>query len=201
MSLFSDKKFPQPSIAPNDTKARWLIWIVSIIIFIGIAFLSRVKLDLDLGFDPHDFARANALINSFVTLFLISALVAVKNKNYRVHKRLMMLAIIFSILFLISYVCHHLTTGETKYGDIDGDGMLSSAETGAVGASRYFYYFILLTHIPLAGIILPFILFTAYRGLSGSYEKHKKLARITWPIWLYVAATGVIIYWMISPYY
>lgn len=201
MSLFSDKKFPQSSIAPNDTKARWVIWIVSIIIFIGIAFLSRVKLDLDLGFDPHDFARANALINSFVTLFLISALVAVKNKNYRVHKRLMMLAIIFSILFLISYVCHHLTTGETKYGDIDGDGMLSSAETGAVGASRYFYYFILLTHIPLAGIILPFILFTAYRGLSGSYEKHKKLARITWPIWLYVAATGVIIYWMISPYY
>lgn len=201
MNLFSDGKFPQPVMAPNDKKARWIIWIVSIIIFIGIAFLSRVKLDLNLGFNPHDFARANAIINSLVSLFLISALIAVKKKNYRLHKKLMLLAILLSVLFLISYVCHHLTTGETKYGDINGDGLLSLDEKELVGGLRYVYYFILLTHIPLAGIILPFILFTAYRALSGEYEKHKRLARLTWPVWFYVSITGVIIYWMISPYY
>jgi putative membrane protein len=201
MKVFSKGNFPQPVLKPNDKKARRYIWAVSILVFVGIAFLSRVKLNINLGFDPHDFARANAIINSLVAILLVSALIAVKSKNYDWHRKFMLAAIVLSVLFLISYVCHHLTTGDTKFGDINGDGILSLDEKNIVGSIRYVYYFILLTHIPLAGIILPFILFTAYRALSGKYEQHKKLARITWPVWLYVAISGVVVYWMISPYY
>ncbi|MDQ6843585.1 MAG: DUF420 domain-containing protein, partial [Bacteroidota bacterium] len=90
---------------------------------------------------------------------------------------------------------------DTKYGDLNHDGILSANEKSLAGSKRYVYYFILLTHIPLAGIILPFILFTAYRALTADYTRHTKLARITWPIWFYVAVTGVIVYLMIRPYY
>jgi len=136
-----------------------------------------------------------------VAILLIAALLAVKSKKYIVHKNIMITAIILSIFFLISYVCHHLFAGDTKFGDINHDGVLSIDEKMSAGSLRYIYYFILITHIPLAGIILPFILFTAYRALSGDYLKHKRLARVTWPIWFYVAISGVLVYWMIKPYY
>ena len=110
-------------------------------------------------------------------------------------------AIVLSVLFLVSYIAHHLLAGETKFGDIDHDGFLSQEEKLSIGSLRIVYYVILATHIPLAAIILPFILFTAYRALTGDYEKHKKLARITWPIWFYVAITGVLVYWMVNPFY
>jgi putative membrane protein len=108
---------------------------------------------------------------------------------------------VLSILFLVSYICHHLFAGETRFGDLNHDGIISDDEKTTAGSMRMVYYILLITHIPLAGIILPFILFTAYRGLIAEYPRHKKLARITWPIWFYVAVTGVIVYWMISPYY
>lgn len=193
--------FPKPVLKKNDKNARVLIWAVSIIVFVAIAFLSGVKLNVPLNFNPHIFATFNAIINSCVAILLIAALLAVKSKKFLLHKKIMLAAIILSVLFLISYVCHHLLSGETKFGDINHDGILSLDEKTLAGSLRYVYYFILITHIPLAGIILPFILFTAYRALSGDYEKHKKLARITWPIWLYVAISGVVVYLMISPYY
>lgn len=193
--------YPKPIIQPNDKKARIIIWSISILIFFVIALLSGIKLDIDLGLPPHAFARANAIINTGVSILLVGALLAVKRRNYQLHKQLMMAAIVLSILFLVSYVCHHLTTGDTRFGDSNGDGIVSLDEKEAAGNIRYLYYFILLTHIPLAGIILPFILFTSYRSLSGEYDKHKKLGRITWPIWFYVALTGVLVYLMISPYY
>ena len=193
--------FPKPVLKKDDRQARILIWLVSIIVFTGIAFLSGAKLNIPINFDPHIFAAFNAVINSFVAILLVLALIAVKSKKYVLHKRIMLTAIILSVLFLISYVCHHLLSGETKFGDLNHDGIVSLDEKTLAGSLRYIYYFILLTHIPLAGIILPFILFTAYRALSGDYEKHKKLARITWPIWFYVAISGVAVYLMISPYY
>ena len=113
----------------------------------------------------------------------------------------MLTAMALSVLFLVSYICHHLFAGETKYGDLDHNGMLSMDETMRAGAVRMFYFIILITHIPLAAIILPVILFTAYRSMIGEFARHKKLARITWPIWFYVAVTGVVVYFMISPYY
>jgi putative membrane protein len=193
--------FPKPVLKKDDRQARILIWLVSIIVFIGIAFLSGAKLNIPINFDPHIFAAFNAVINSIVAILLVLALIAVKSKKYVLHKRIMLTAIILSVLFLISYVCHHLLSGETKFGDLNHDGIVSLDEKTLAGSLRYVYYSILLTHIPLAGIILPFILFTAYRALSGDYEKHKKLARITWPIWFYVAISGVAVYLLISPYY
>lgn len=174
-------------LVKNDRKARTLVYLFSFIVFTAVVLLSRVKLNVDLGFDVHFFAQANAIINSTVAVLLVAALVAVKTKKYRVHKNLMIAAMLLSVLFLISYICHHLFAGETKFG--------------AEGISKTIYYIILFTHIPLAGLILPFILFTAYRALIGEWPQHKKLAKITWPIWFYVAVTGVVVYWMISPYY
>jgi putative membrane protein len=177
-----------PAIEKNDKLAYILIFAVSIIVFAAVVFLSRnPPVKVNLGFDKHIFARFNALINTFVALLLLGALFAVKDKRYRTHKKLMLWAIGFSVMFLVSYICHHLFTEPTPYG---GSGLIMLV-----------YKFILITHIILAGLILPFILFTAYRGLTAEFHKHKKLARITWPLWLYVAVTGVLVFLMISPYY
>jgi putative membrane protein len=176
-----------PALKKNDKQARLLIITVSLVVFAAVVFLSRFTLEVDLGFNVHVFALINAVINSAVSVLLVWALIAVKGKNYELHKKLMLGAMVLSILFLLSYICHHLFAGETKFG---GSGTIKGV-----------YYFILLTHIPLAGIILPFILFTAYRGLTGEYADHKKLAKYTWPLWLYVSVTGVLVYLLISPYY
>lgn len=171
----------------NDKGAHALIWVVSVVIFVAVLILGRVKLEVNLGFDVHLFALFNAVINSLVTISLIAGMIAIKQKKYALHKKIMLGSIMLSVVFLLSYICHHLLSGSTEYG--------------GEGAIRYIYYIILITHIFLAGIILPFILYTAYRALSGEYSRHKKLARITWPIWLYVSITGVLVYLMISPYY
>jgi putative membrane protein len=185
----------------NDKKANWLILGFSAIVFIAVVLLGRVQLKVDLGFDVHLFAKANAVINSLVAISLVLALLAVKQGKQALHRNIMLAAMLLSLLFLLSYICHHLFAGETRFGDLNHDGAVDALEKAAVGNSRIIYYIILGTHIPLAGIILPFILFTAYRALTGDYARHKKLARITWPIWFYVAVTGVLVYWMISPYY
>lgn len=185
----------------NDRKAAVLITIFSVIVFVAVSVLSRVTVAVSLGFDPHVFAKANAVINSIVAILLICGLVAVKTKRFFLHKRIMLSSMFLSILFLISYICHHLFAGEARFGDVNHDGILSASEKMNAGSARYIYYFILGTHIPLAGIVLPIILFTAYRALIGEFEKHKKLVRVTWPLWFYVAITGVIVYVMISPYY
>ena len=175
------------SLQKNDKAARWLILTVSFVVFAAVVLLSRVKLDVQLGFDEHLFAKVNAIINSLVSVLLLAGLVAVKQRKYALHRNIMIAAIIFSCLFLVSYICHHLFTGDTKFG--------------GQGSIRYVYFFILITHIILAAIILPFILYTAYRGLTGEWAKHRRLSKITWPVWLYVSITGVVVYLMISPYY
>lgn len=190
-----------PAWKRNDKKASVLIITFSFIVFAAVVLLSRVQLQVDLGFDVHLFAKANAVINSLVTILLVAALVAVRRKQYLTHKNMMMTAMILSVLFLVSYICHHLFAGETKFGDLDHNGVLSDTEAANIGSLKLIYYIILATHIPLAGIILPFILFTAYRAQIGEWPRHRKLAKITWPVWLYVAITGVIVYVMISPYY
>jgi len=176
-----------PSLKKNDKTARLLILTVSFVVFAAVVILSRVKLEVDLGFDIHVFATINAIINSMVSIGLVAALVAVKRKNFEMHKNIMLYTIMLSVLFLVSYIAHHLLAGDTKFG---GEGTI-----------RYVYFTILISHIFLAAIILPFILFTAYRALTGEYSQHKKLAKYTFPLWLYVSITGVIVYFMISPYY
>ncbi len=194
----------QPSLKKNDSKAKWLIGSFSLIVFVVVSVLGKYNLagkKIDLGFDLHIFALTNAVINGMVALLLIAGLYFAKQKNFELHKKVMMTAMILSVLFLVSYICHHLFAGETMYGETDGVAGLSDAEKTAAGNTRFIYYIILATHIPLAGLALPFILFAAYRALTGEYDKHKKLVRIIWPVWFYVAVTGVIVYLMISPYY
>ncbi len=190
------------SIKKNDKLANWLIMIVSVVIFLVVASLSRIPPpESPFSFHIHVFAFINSVINSVVSVLLIAGLVTAKNRKFVVHKRIMLVAIVLSVLFLVFYIGHHLFAGDTKYGDIDHNGVLSAAEAAAVSGTRYIYYIILVTHIILAAVILPFILFTAYRALTGEYSRHRKIARYTWPLWFYVAVTGVVVYWMISPYY
>jgi putative membrane protein len=177
----------EASIQKNDKRANFLIILFSIIVFVAVVFLSKIKLDVQLPFNVHLFAQLNALINSAVSFLLLVGLLSVKRGRYALHKKVMMSAMVLSLLFLVSYICHHLFSESTSYG---GDGVMKSV-----------YYFILITHIILAGIILPFILYTSYRALIAEWPQHKKLAKITWPIWFYVSVTGVIVYLMISPYY
>ncbi len=177
----------EASIKKNDKKATLLIFIFSAIVFVAVVFLSRIKLEVELPFNVHVFAKINAVINSLVSFLLLVGLLSVKRGNYRLHKKVMITAMVLSLLFLVSYICHHLFSDSTSYG---GDGFVKGI-----------YYFILITHIILAAIILPFILFTSYRALVAEWPGHRKLAKITWPIWFYVSVTGVIVYWMISPYY
>jgi putative membrane protein len=172
----------------NDKLAKTLIYLVSAVVFLVVVSLRYLKFtNVDLGFDVHLLAKANALINGTVSVLLVAALVAVKTKNFELHKKLMKGAIYLSVIFLVTYIGHHMFAGETEFPKEN--------------SMRGFYLVILSTHIVLAAIILPFILFTAYRALIAEFPEHKKLARYTWPIWFYVAVTGVIVYFMISPYY
>ena len=187
----------------NDSKAKLVIGIFSVIVFTAITILGKYNLagKAYLPFNVHVFALINALINGAVAMLLLAGLFTIKIKQLVIHKNIMLIAMALSILFLVSYTAHHLFAGDTVYGDTDAIKGLSNTEKLAAGNSRTVYLIILLTHIPLAGLGLPFILFAAYRALTGDYEKHKKLVRYIWPLWFYVAVTGVIVYAMISPFY
>jgi putative membrane protein len=190
-----------PVIKKNEKQAKLLIGIFSVVVLVAVSFLSKFTITVELPFDKHIFALLNALLNTAVAFLLVAALVAVKKKKYTVHKNIMLTALIFSVLFLVSYIAHHLLAGETKFGDTDHDGIVSIAEQAVVGNLRPFYFVLLFTHIILAATSLPFILFTAYRGLTSEFVEHKKIAKRIWPIWFYVAVTGPLVYLMISPYY
>ena len=179
--------FPSASLTKNDKRANILIFSVSAVVFLAVVILHELKLKIDVNFDPHIFAKLNAFINGIVSILLILGLFFVKFKKYILHKRVMNLSIILSVLFLLSYIAHHLLAESTEF---KGEGSIKT-----------FYYTVLITHIILAGLSLPFILFTAYRASIAEFIKHKKLARFVYPVWLYVALTGVIVYLLISPYY
>lgn len=165
------------------------IWILSISIPVVVAILFNVNLrDLNYDVKPLTFLPPiYATINGATAILLVLAIKAIKSGNQALHEKLIKLCIGCSVAFLAMYVAYHMTSVETKFG--------------GEGAIRYIYFFILITHILLSIIIIPFVLITFVRGIAGSYQRHKKLARITYPMWLYVAVTGVIVYLMISPYY
>jgi putative membrane protein len=143
----------------------------------------------------------NATLNGTCSLLLIFSLMAIKKRNIELHKKLNLTAFVLSALFLISYVTAHYFIPDTKYGDVDHDGVMSVAESAAVTGIKPIYVIILLTHIFLAIVVLPMVLLSFYYGLTDQSEKHKKLTRFSYPIWLYVTVTGVVVYLMISPYY
>jgi putative membrane protein len=191
----------EASLPKNDKRAYWIIGILSVVVFGAVVAIGRFKLNVEPGFDVHVFAKINAVINTLVALLLVAGLIAIKNGRYKLHKRIMIGAMALSVLFLVSYIAHHLLAGEARFGDINHDGLVSADEKLAAGGLRIIYLLLLATHIILAAFILPFILFTAYRALIAEWPAHRKLAKYTWPLWLYVAITGPIVYLMISPYY
>jgi len=169
----------------GKSKYNVYIWIVSIIIPLVVAFLFTVRIPNveSLSFLPPIYAT----INGLTSILLITALWAIKNKKIKLHEGLMKTAIGFSLLFLLMYVAYHMTSDSTPYG---GEGVV-----------RYIYFFILITHIFLSIGIIPMVLITYVRAISKQFADHKKIARYTFPICLYIAITGVVVYLMISPYY
>lgn len=179
------------ALEPKSVEQKYKGWIIAVSIIIPLAVAALFGINLPrmgynvapLSFLPPIYAGVNGL--TAVLLFL--AVGAIKKGNRKLHERLVKFAIGCSVAFLLMYVAYHMTSESTPFG---GEGII-----------RPVYFFILITHISLSVIIIPFVLFTYVRGISGSYERHKKLARITYPLWMYVAITGVVVYFMIAPYY
>ncbi|HJW16133.1 MAG TPA: DUF420 domain-containing protein [Flavisolibacter sp.] len=188
-------------LTKNDRNAKIWIYSFSVIVFLAVTVLERVTINVDLGFNPHVLALVNAVINTTVSILLVAGLMAAKNRKLTLHRNIMLTAIGLSVIFLVTYILHHLFAGSTLYGDLDKNGIVDASEKAAAGSMRYVYFFLLGTHILLAGISLPFILFTAYRALINENDRHRKIAKITWPLWFYVAVTGPIVYVLISKYY
>ena len=175
----------------NERNIKGFIWTMAVVIPAAVALLFLIppveNLSDEVKASLYLLPKLNAYFNGTAFLCLIGAFIAIKNKNIKVHRAFTTTALILSMLFLVSYVAFHLTTESTKFG---GEGWI-----------RTVYFIILISHILLSTGIIPLVLFTYVRGLGMQVEKHRKIAKITWPIWLYVTATGVIVYWMISPYY
>ncbi|PQJ77338.1 DUF420 domain-containing protein [Polaribacter glomeratus] len=173
----------------QERKYRKIITALSIVIPVAVAALFGVNLR-DLGYNvaPLTFLPPiYASINGLTAILLIAAVIAIKKGNKKLHEQFNTSAIFCSVIFLLMYIAYHMTSDSTKFG---GEGTI-----------KYIYYFILITHIVLSIIVIPFVLTTFLRAKLGNFENHKKIAKITFPIWLYVAVTGVIVYLMISPYY
>ena len=172
-----------------EKKISKFIILVSILIPVVVAVLFSVKLkDLGYNVEPLPFLPTiYATINGITALVLVAGVLAIKKGNRILHQRLMTTAIALSVAFLVMYVAYHMTTDSTKFG---GEGSI-----------RMVYFFILISHIILSIAVIPLVLITYVRALAERFDKHKKIAKITFPIWLYVAVTGVVVYLMISPYY
>ena len=175
----------------NIIEKKYNKWIItfSVLIPVAVAVLFKIKLK-DLGFNVAPLPilpPIYATINGVTAVLLISAVLAIKKGKRQLHEKLMKTAIACSLVFLLLYIAYHMTTDSTKFG---GEGVL-----------KYVYYFILLSHILLSIAVIPLVLITYVRALANKFDKHKKIAKITFPIWLYVAVTGVVVYLMISPYY
>jgi len=162
---------------------KWIV-ILSVTIPLVVAILFGVKLDVQL---PVFLPPIYATINALTSIILILAVWAIKNKNVRLHEKLIKTAIVFSIIFLVLYVAYHMTSESTKFG--------------GVGAIKTVYFILLISHILLSILVIPFVLITYVRAITNNIELHKKIAKYTFPLWLYVAISGVLVYVMISPYY
>jgi putative membrane protein len=189
---------------PNLELAKKLnvfAWIATAAVLILVVLMREVKIpvpeSVDFSFLPPFYSALNAL----TAVALVVALVFIKQKKIDLHRKTIYFALACSILFLLAYVLYHFTAPATLFGDADHNGLLSEAERAAVEGIRPFYLLLLISHITLAALSLPFILFTFIRAYTNQYARHKKMARWVFPVWLYVAITGPICYFMLMPYY
>ncbi len=189
-------------LQPNRTlekKLNKIAVLVSILVLALVVVMQKVTIqtDIDFSFLPPFHSSLNAL----AAVALIAALYFIKNGNMKAHRNSIYAAMVLSGMFLLSYVLYHMTNESIRFGDTNLDGVTDDAEKLAVGSIRYIYYFLLLTHVLLSAIILPFIFVTFNRAFTNQFERHKKIARYIYPLWLYVAITGPICYLMLRPFY
>lgn len=177
------------------------IKVVSVLIPVAVAVLIYLPGKLALGDWVKGLPAFNAVVNSLTAVLLISALIAVKNGHVKIHKQVMTTALILGVVFLLSYVLYHASVPSVKFGDLNHDGLLSNLELQQIQGSRTIYLSVLLSHIGLSIVVVPFVLFSFYFSLTGQIDRHKKVVKFSFPIWLYVSITGVVVYLMINPYY
>lgn len=183
-------------------KLRIGIWVVTALVFALVMVMrSPYKIPLPDGVSVAVLPQFHAAVNTLVAASLLAALFAIGRGAVRWHRRFMMMALVLSGLFLLSYVAYHFTTVETKFGDANGDGLVDEKEIASVGKMRAVYLFILISHIGAAAVSLPMILFTFAHAWANDFDKHKKLAKKTFPVWLYVSVTGPVCYFMLKAYY
>lgn len=186
-------------VPKEEIKHKKLIIVLSIVIPLAVAALFAIKIP---GVGPfHFLPKIYASINGLTAVSLIVAVIAIIKKKRKLHEFLMKSSMIMTSLFLVLYIIYHMTSDSTVFGDADHNGILSASEALEVGSLRLVYVLILLSHIVLSVAVLPIVLITYVRGISNAFTKHKKIARFAFPIWLYVAVTGVVVYLMIAPYY
>lgn len=190
------------SIQKNNKQILRAITLVSVAVPVVVAILLFLPFKFDL---PKELVMSlpplNAIINSITSLLLVLALLFVKQGKIELHKKAMFGALGLGALFLVSYVLYHSSAPSTKYGDVNADLVVDAAEKAAITSTATIYYIILLTHIVLAAVVLPFVLLAVYAALTNKVGRHKRIVRWAYPIWLYVSITGVVVYLMISPYY
>ncbi len=177
-------QFPAPVVSPDKKKVLNIVaWVITAVVLLVVAGMRQIKIETSVDFSW--LSTFHSTVNGLTALILVYGLILVKRHKYEQHQKVMFLAMIFSLIFLASYVVYHITTKETAYcGE---------------GAIRYIYFALLISHVLLAAIIFPFILFTFIRAITGQYARHKKLAKIVFPFWLYVAVTGPVLYLMLLP--
>lgn len=187
----------------NDKSIKVVIWITTVVICLAVTVLQMHIFPVPDVIPSFIFKlpMLNAILNGTCSILLIFSLLAIKKRNIPLHRKLNLTAFLLSSLFLISYVTAHYFIADTKYGDVDHNGIIDTTESAAVSGIKPVYLIILLSHILLAVIVLPLVLLSFYYGLTDQRIKHKKLTRFSYPVWLYVTITGVVVYLMISPYY
>ena len=177
------------------------VWIVTAVVLLLVGLMRQVKIGLPEGMSFHFLPPLHALLNTCAAIALILSVLSIKKGKVDLHQRWIYVAMGCSLVFLLSYVTYHFTTPETIYGDRDGNGELSGVEKTEVGKMRVVYLVILLSHISLAGLSLPFILLSFVYGYTNQFSRHRALAARVFPVWLYVAVTGPVVYLMLRPYY
>lgn len=185
----------------SEKKLKTATWIITGLVVVLVGLMRRVKIPLPDGIDFSFLPPFYSTLNALAALALLMSLYFIKQKNIKAHQRMNFIALGVSALFLLCYVLYHFTTPETIFGDVDGNKILDATEAALVEGTRPYYLLLLLSHIVLAAVSLPFILFTFIRAYLGQIDKHRKLARWVWPVWFYVCITGPICYLMLRPYY
>ncbi len=191
----------EKELAGNKGYLR-IIYGVSILIPIVVAFLVLFPGKLSsTGSWVYLLPGIHATINTLTAIILIFALVAIKKGNVELHRTLMFSALFLGVLFLVSYILYHSSVESVKFGDLDHDGVVNEMELAKAGTSRIVYLMVLASHILFSIAVVPFVLLAFYYALSGQISRHKRMVKYTYPVWLYVSITGVIVYFMIRPYY